>query len=142
MSKRLYDRPTRSRHGRVSAVAASAELRFNYIPTQTKEACKVWRAGRAKAPRHRPVSSDIPTIMLAGEWDSVVSPVLQEEITRTLSNSFYVEFPGTGHFTLAFDHFALGNDCPAEILAAFVDAPTSAPDTSCTASLPEIDFTP
>jgi pimeloyl-ACP methyl ester carboxylesterase len=142
MSKRLYDRPTRSRHGRVSAVAASAELRFNYIPTQTKEACKVWRAGRAKAPRHRPVSSDIPTIMLAGEWDSVVSPVLQEEITRTLSNSVYVEVPGTGHFTLAFDHFALGNDCPAEILAAFVDAPTSAPDTSCTASLPEIDFTP
>jgi pimeloyl-ACP methyl ester carboxylesterase len=117
-------------------------LRFNYVPTQTKEACKVWRAGRAKRAQHRPVISDIPTLMLAGEWDNIASPVLQQRITRTLSNSFYVEFPGTAHWTLGFDHFALGNDCPAEIFAAFVDAPMSAPDTSCTASLPEVDFTP
>jgi TAP-like protein len=93
-------------------------LRFIYFPTLTKEACKVWRVQRASAAQHRPVTSDIPTLMLTGDWDGVVSPVSQRGITRTLPNSFYVELPGTGHFTLAFDHFEFGNDCPAEVMAA------------------------
>jgi hypothetical protein len=100
-------------------------LRFIYIPTQTKQACKLWRAGRAEPGQHRPVVSAIPTLVLTAKWDGIVWPPEGQEIASHLRNSFYFEFPGIAHGTL----FASldGIDCPATIAAAFVDGPRTTP---------------
>jgi len=111
-------------------------LRFIYVPTNTKEACKIWRAGRAKSDQHEPVTSSIPTLVLAGKWDNIVSPRHSQELARTLSNSFFFEFPGVGHVTLFW------GDCPNQIAAEFIDAPSVTPDSSCISSMTDPDFTP
>jgi len=64
-------------------------LRFIYVPTETKQACEVWRVGRAKRDQHMPVTSAIPTLVLTAEWDGIVSPLHDEKIASTLSNSFF-----------------------------------------------------
>jgi pimeloyl-ACP methyl ester carboxylesterase len=111
-------------------------LRFIYVPTSTKEACKVWRVGRAKSDQHEPVTSSIPTLVLAGKWDNIVSPLHSQELARTLSNSFFFEFPGVGHVTLFW------GDCPNQIAAEFIAAPTAAADSSCILNMADPDFTP
>lgn len=115
-------------------------LRFIYIPTQTKQACKLWRVGRAEPAQHRPVQSGIPTLVLTAKWDGNVWPPEGQEIASHLRNSFYFEFPGIAHGTL----FASldGIDCPATIAAEFVDAPRITPDAGCIATMPDLSFTP
>jgi pimeloyl-ACP methyl ester carboxylesterase len=115
-------------------------LRFIYIPTLTKQACKLWRAGRAEPAQNRPVVSAIPTLVLTARWDGIVWPPEGQEIASHLRNSFYFEFPGIAHGTL----FASldGIDCPATIAAAFVDVPRTSPDAGCIATMPDLSFTP
>jgi pimeloyl-ACP methyl ester carboxylesterase len=110
-------------------------LRFIYVPTKTKEACKIWRVGRAWPAQHRPVTSSVPTLVLFGEWD-VVSPEQGKKIARTLNNSFFFEFPGIGHVTQIWDA------CPQQIAGEFVNSPTASPDSSCISGMPALDFTP
>jgi pimeloyl-ACP methyl ester carboxylesterase len=114
-----------------------------FIPDKwnTEEACKAWRVGRAEPAQHRPVTSTIPTLVLAGEWDGGVSPVHDQEIASTLSRSFFIEFQGIGHWTLIW-LLVTGTDCPARIAAEFVTSPTTGPNSGCAAALPQPDFTP
>ena len=112
-------------------------LRFIYIPTQTKQACKLWRAGRAEPAQHRPVVSAIPTLVLTAKWDGIVWPPEGQRIASHLRNSFYFEFPGIAHGTLGAPL-----DCPATIAAAFIDAPRTTPDAGCIATMPDLSFTP
>jgi len=116
-------------------------LRFIPDKWNTEESCQVWRVGRAEPAQHRPVTSAIPTLVLAGEWDGGVSPVHDQEIASTLSRSFFVEFQGIGHFTLIW-RLVTGTDCPARIAAEFITSPTTRPNSGCAATLPEPAFTP
>jgi pimeloyl-ACP methyl ester carboxylesterase len=56
--------------------------------------CRIWDVGRADAAQHRPVSSRIPTLVLAGEYDTAVPPSITRQIPPTLRNSFFYELPG------------------------------------------------
>ncbi len=79
--------------------------------------------------------------MLTGKWDGNVSPLHDKKIASTLSNSFFFQFPGIGHITL-FSILDGNGDCPDRIAGEFVDAPTTAPDSSCIATMSDLDFTP
>lgn len=74
---------------------------------------------------NEPVSSDIPTLVLAGEYDPVTPPAWGVRATETLTNSYYYEFPGTGHATIT------RGLCAYNIAAAFLNTPARAPDGSC-----------
>jgi pimeloyl-ACP methyl ester carboxylesterase len=115
--------------------------RLPFVAWNTKEGCKAWQVGRAEPAQHRPVTSTIPTLVLAGEWDGAVSPVHDQEIASTLSRSFFVEFQGIGHWTLIW-LLVTGTDCPSRIAAEFITSPTTGPNSGCAAALPEPDFTP
>jgi pimeloyl-ACP methyl ester carboxylesterase len=111
-------------------------LRFTYVPTQTKQACERWHVGRASEAQHRPVASPIPTLLLTGVWDGVIGPPSQDLAVSHLANVVKFEFPGIGHGT------TFSSPCPSLILGEFVDAPAVKPDSSCIASMPDVDFTP
>ena len=115
-------------------------LDFIYVPTLTKEACRIWRAGRAEPAQHQPVRSGIPTLVLTGDWDGIIWPQEGRRVARHLRNSYYYQFPGLTHdvFFAAAD----GIDCPVTIAAQFVDAPSIAPDAGCIQAMPELSFTP
>jgi pimeloyl-ACP methyl ester carboxylesterase len=104
--------------------------------------CRIWGAGLADPVQHQPVTSAIPTLVLAGEFDSGggVPPLITREIPRTLPNSFYYEFPAGAHGQLV--DYNNASPCAREIAAQFLDAPTARPDSGCIAQLAPFDFTP
>jgi pimeloyl-ACP methyl ester carboxylesterase len=77
-----------------------------------------------------PVHSDIPALVLSGEYDPITPPDQSKHAAETLSHSQFVEFPGMGHGEV----FA-SPECPETIFRAFLADPAAQVDTSCVATM-------
>ena len=75
-----------------------------------------------------PVTSDIPTLLLASGYDAHTPPALAIEAARTLSHAQRVEFPMVGH--IAFAHPST-MACAAVVVESFLQRPASAPASEC-----------
>jgi pimeloyl-ACP methyl ester carboxylesterase len=102
--------------------------------------CRIWDVGGAEPSQHQPVVSDVPTLVLAGEYDLGVPAYIVRQNMVGLSRGTYIEFPAVGHQQLAY--FNPAHRCARSIAAAFLLNPSAAPDTSCAAAMPAFDFTP
>lgn len=76
-----------------------------------------------------PVVSDVPTLLLSGQFDPITPPVNAALAAETLSNSYNYVFPGSGHGVF------LSNLCGTNIVLDFLEDPTQEPDASCIDSL-------
>ena len=93
------------------------------------ELCADWPVGPADASLLTPVSSAVPTLVLNGEYDPVTPMRYGHEAADTLSQSFVVDFPDSGH------GISIGSPCGLDVRQAFLQDPTVQPDTSCVDSL-------
>lgn len=91
--------------------------------------CAAWGAGQAPAAENRPVTSNLPALVLAGEYDPATPPDDGRLAAATLGNSFFFEFPGSGHGVSA------DGGCALEIALAFLRDPRGEPDGSCIAEM-------
>jgi pimeloyl-ACP methyl ester carboxylesterase len=89
-----------------------------------RQACTVWGVPRAAAVQHQPVRSRIPTLILSGDYDGVVSPDEGERIGASLQRALFHRVPGAGHVVIT-------GACVSGIAARFFDDPEAVPDTSC-----------
>jgi pimeloyl-ACP methyl ester carboxylesterase len=121
-------------------LGSSFDLGHYFASPRSPAGCRIWRVGRAAPEQHQPVASDVPTLVLAGEFDLGVSPYVVRQIDDELTRSTYVEFPASGHLQLA--SYNVGNRCARAIAASFLRSPLVQPDTSCVDALPAADFTP
>lgn len=96
--------------------------------------CDLWQAGQANPIENEPVASDIPTLVLAGEYDPITPPSWGERVGEQFSRSYYFEFPGIGHGA------SVSGDCPLAITMDFVADPTAEPDAACIADMGAPDF--
>lgn len=96
--------------------------------------CDLWQAGQANPIENEPVASDIPTLILAGEYDPITPPSWGERVGEQFSRSYYFEFPGIGHGA------SVSGDCPLAITMDFVADPTAEPDAACIADMGAPDF--
>lgn len=96
--------------------------------------CEVWGSGTADPIENRPVTSAIPTLVMAGQYDPITPPRWGRQAASNLSAATYVEFPGVGHAA------STSADCPLAIAVAFFDDPTAEVDTSCVATMAAPDF--
>jgi pimeloyl-ACP methyl ester carboxylesterase len=96
--------------------------------------CRIWRVRDADPRENEPVVSDIPTLVLAGEYDPITPPAWGQQAAETLPRSFFYEFPGFGHGVSI-----LGN-CPTTMTQAFLANPAAPPDASCIAAIGGPDF--
>ena len=94
-----------------------------------REQCAVWNVEPLGDFVREQVVSDVPTLIMSGEFDPILPPVNGDLMAETLSNSYVYTFPGLGHGTFA------RNDCPNSILLDFVNDPTTAPDAACIAGM-------
>lgn len=101
----------------------------------TRQACARWRVTSEPASFNDPVASDVPTLVLADEYDPVTPPADGKSAADALTDSTFVQFPGLGHGAI------FSADCPAAIFKAFVLDPTAAVDTSCVATMGPPDWT-
>jgi pimeloyl-ACP methyl ester carboxylesterase len=94
---------------------------------QLFDACAIWLEDAAPALEADPVYSELPVLILAGEYDPVTPPSWARLAAETLPNHFYVELPRGGH--------ALTDtgECMSEIILAFLADPIQEPDLDCIA---------
>lgn len=100
------------------------------------EICTAWGTRQPDPLENQAVVSEIPTLVVAGQFDPITPPANAQLAAETLSNSFYVEVPGVGHGVIP------SNACTQGIAAAFVNDPSTAPDSACLNDLPPVAFVP
>jgi pimeloyl-ACP methyl ester carboxylesterase len=114
------------------AIAAFFPQNVQYLFTL----CQDW-TGTVPDPReNQPVTSAIPALILAGAFDPITPPAWGQMTASHLSNSYFYEFRGNGHWVTRSSH------CARSIALAFWDNPVAPPDASCLGSQGGTQFTP
>ncbi len=93
----------------------STYLFSNFGPAAT-DYCAAVPSGQADPSIFAPVSSDIPSLVLAGRFDPVTPVAWGEQAAATLSSSQVVVVEDQGHAVT-------GSPCGQDLLLAFLDAP-------------------
>ncbi len=96
--------------------------------------CAAWHDERADSSYFEPVRSELPTLIIGGEFDPVTPPEYGRLVAETLPNSTFVEAPAHGHGVTP--HTA----CTRDLVSAFLEDPDRALDTSCVSELPSLSF--
>ena len=96
--------------------------------------CDAWHDERADSTFLRPVRSEIPTLILAGEFDPATPPDYGRRAAETLPNSTFVEAAGLGHGVLAY------TKCTRDLMATFLDEPAARLDTGCVSEIAPVSF--
>jgi pimeloyl-ACP methyl ester carboxylesterase len=78
------------------------------------EICKLWPRGPMDSDLHRPLRSDVPTLLLSGEADPVTPPADAERAARTLTHHRHLVLSGEGHGQLA-------TSCVPKLMAEFLN---------------------
>jgi hypothetical protein len=104
-------------------------LEYSILGSLGYAVCEEWGAGQAGAIENQAVTSDVPALILAGEYDPVTAPSWGRHAAETLENSYFFEYPGVGHGA------SVADDCPREMMTAFLDDPATAPDDACIAEM-------
>jgi len=98
------------------------------------QVCEGWEAGQAAALENQPVSSNIPALVMAGEFDPIAPPAWSKHAAETLENGYYFEYPTVGHGA------SVVAGCPQEMMTAFLNNPSQAPKNTCIAEM-SLEFT-
>jgi pimeloyl-ACP methyl ester carboxylesterase len=99
------------------------------------EICEFWDSGVADPDERAPVESDVPALVLAGEYDPVTPPTWGQRAADHLGASQMIDIPGAGHAAITT------GDCVDGIVAAFIDDPGRTADASCVTAFPVPSFT-
>lgn len=102
--------------------------------TELFKACEVWPRGEIPADFKQPVKSDVPVLLLSGEFDPVTPPGNGDLVAQHLSNSLHLVAPGQGH-NVVF------RGCLPGIVTAFVDSGSlQGLDTTCVQEITPAPF--
>lgn len=97
--------------------------------------CAFWPRGRIPRDFHRPVRSDVPALLFAGEVDAATPPRLAIKAARTLKNGRLILVPNASHWELS-------GGCGERIAAAFLADPAAPVDDACARETRRPPFVP
>ncbi len=95
-----------------------------------EDLCRQWGAAPFDPREGEPLTSAIPTLIIAGEYDSATPPTFGKQIAENLTTSYFFEFPGHGHVASITTA-----GCPFEVALAFLEGPWREPDAACLADM-------
>ena len=107
----------------------AARPEYGTLLTGGQPDCAAWGVAPAPAGFNEPVTTDVPTLVLADEYDPITPPADSRATADALPDAAFVRFPGLGHGAV-FSH-----PCPEAVYKAFLADPGAAPDTSCVAAM-------
>lgn len=100
----------------------------DYRLRQQREACALWPQGKIRDDYGVPTRSDVPVLILTGEWDPVTPPLYGDMIAKYLPNSLPLVIPSGGHGFNGLE----GVDCVSNLTTEFFEqGSTKKLDTSC-----------
>ena len=92
--------------------------------------CAIWPRGMRPAGFRAPLKSDVPALLLSGEFDPVTPPRYGDAVVKTLANGRHLILRGQGHNVI-------GIGCMPRLMAQFIDgADAKKLDAKCLAKLP------
>jgi pimeloyl-ACP methyl ester carboxylesterase len=94
--------------------------------------CDALRVPFSGADAIAPVTSDIPTLLIASGYDAQTPPRLSDAAARTLSRAHRVVFPMVGHVAFARP---VATACVAVVVESFLMQPDRMPATGCIATV-------
>jgi len=97
-------------------------------------ACREWDVFRFDPRENQPVAAAAPALILAGEYDPITPPEWGRMVAGDLSNAFFFELPGHGHWVTR------SSGCALALAAAFWHDPTRPPDAACLQFEDGLDF--
>lgn len=103
---------------------------------QFVDTCAVWAVKALPASASDPVQSDVPTLVLAGNFDPVTPPTYAQEAAKTLTHSYLFVMPDGGHGALT------SGACQDSLFLQFLADPTRSPDGACVAQQKMVFNTP
>ena len=128
------DEPTESSELARLADGAPGYLEAYVRGPYTSDICPAWNVEKAGAEEGDPITSNIPMLIFVGTYDAYGSPKVVRESATSLSQAFVVVAPHGGHNAMST------SECYIGIRNAWLESPTSAPDTSCVAKIPDLRF--
>jgi pimeloyl-ACP methyl ester carboxylesterase len=100
----------------------------DYRLRQQREACELWPRATIESDYLQPVRSDVPVLILTGEWDPVTPPLYGDATAKSLKNSLHIVVPHGAHGLGGLE----GMDCIANMINKFVESGTTKDiDTDC-----------
>ncbi len=113
----------------------SGFLRYPVEGTATlPRLCGLWGAKARPDHVNDPVASDVPALLLSGDYDPITPPAYAQATYETLTRAYNYTFPHVGHGVLRSD------DCAVRIAVDFINDPLMDPDSSCIAETRAIEF--
>jgi len=91
--------------------------------------CQMWGAAPPDPKENAPVSSDVPTLVLSGEYDPITPPSWADTAAATLRHSEVYHALGTGHAVIT------RGACPRKLIATFLDNLTANSAAACLAEI-------
>ncbi len=117
--------------GEGERIAANTFL-GDYRLRQQREACELWPRATIERDYSQPLRSDVPVLILTGEWDPVTPPLYGEATAKALKNSLHIVVPHGAHGLGGLE----GIDCIDRIINEFVESGTTKDiDTNCVKSI-------
>lgn len=109
----------------------------DYRLRQQRAACALWPRGKIPADYPKPTVSDVPVLILTGQWDPVTPPIYGDTAAKHLPHSLHVIVPHGGHGFGGLN----GIDCVDNLITSFVEkGSTMGLDTSCVSSIKRQGF--
>lgn len=88
----------------------------DYRLRQQREACTLWPRAEIERDYPEPVKSDVPVLILTGEWDPVTPPANGDRVAKTLTNSLHIVVPHGAHGLDGLE----GMDCVDGLIGDFI----------------------
>jgi len=100
----------------------------DYRLRQQREACALWPRGSIERDYAEPVRSDVPVLILTGEWDPITQPSNGAMVTKTLTNSLHIVVPHGAHGLGGLE----GIECVEGLMTELIErGAVKGLDTSC-----------
>lgn len=105
-------------------------------PALFYEACELLGAAPFDPADNLPLLTDLPALVLAGQYDSRTPPEYAEQVAKNLFGSYYFVIPGKGHVP----SIDASSTCARDLMLAFLDNPEVEPDAACLAGMDSAPF--
>lgn len=100
----------------------------DYRLRQQREACSLWPRGSIPKNYAAVIRSNVPVLILTGQWDPVTPPLYGDRFAKNLPNSLHVVVPSGGHGFNGLE----GLDCIDKLTLDFVNTgSTKGLDVNC-----------
>ncbi|MEO7306436.1 MAG: alpha/beta fold hydrolase [Ferruginibacter sp.] len=98
------------------------------------EICDAWQPESGSPEIFQPVKSNVPALILSGEYDPVCPPIFGEITAKTLSKSTFIIVPSASHAAINID------DCVRNITDEFLSNPKIKLNSECVSNRSKINF--